>query len=327
MYTGSMKGLNDFKRVFLPWWANPNRSRKVVPNEIDEKGQPMTEFKWHMLHSGYDEDDFVQRYPETEAEAISTMSGSFFGKVLARHDEYMLDGVTGDLSKDQFKEIIFEPAARGILEIWRYPYHLVDGWDGLMWTDRYAIGSDVSEGLGESSSGAYVMDRHLNEFVARLRSNRMDAHKWGTMLYWLSLYYDKALLVPERTGAGITTVKRLSDLNANLYMRVIPGKAGMPVTKEMGWSETHQAKHELCGDLKTWLGAAKTPAVYDRILIDECSTYILTDTGRLQPEEGRLGDMVISAGCTIQGDLFIGKKPKPIQPPSTGWIKEWQEGR
>jgi hypothetical protein len=136
------------------------------------------------------------------------------------------------------------------------------------------------------------------------------------------------LIVPERTGAGITTVKRLQDLNANLYVRIIPGKAGNPVTKEIGWSETHQSKHELCGDLKTWLGSAKTPAVYDRLLIDECSTYILTDTGRLQPEEGKLGDMVISAGCAEQGDLFIGKKPKPIQPPSTGWLKEWQaEGK
>jgi hypothetical protein len=209
--------------------------------------------------------------------------------------------------------------------VWRYPYNLVEDWDGLMWKRRYCIGSDVSEGIGESYSVAYVMDRYLDEIVARMRSRRIDAHKWGTKLHWLSVWYDNALIVPERTGAGITTVKRLMDLNANLYMRTIPGKAGQPVTKEIGWSESQKAKHELCGDLKTWLGDCKTPAVYDRILIDECSTYILNDAGRLDPEEGKFGDAVIGAGCTIQGDLFIGRKPETITPPPTGWLKDWQK--
>lgn len=326
LYTNSMKGLNEFKRVFLPWWANPNRSRKPVGDELDEKGQPLTEFKQHILNSGMDEDDFTQRYPETEAEAIATMSGSYFGRVLARHDEYLMDGSVGNLKKDQFKEIVFEEDRRGLLEVWRFPYNLVEGWDGLHWLRRYCIGSDISEGVGESYSVAYVLDRHLNEIVARMRHHRTDAHKWGTLLYWLSQWYDNALIVPERTGAGITTVKRLQDLNANLYRRTVAGKAGQPVTQEIGWTESHQAKHELCGDLKTWLGSAKTPALYDSILIDECSTYILTDTGRLEPEEGKFGDCVIGAGCTIQGDLFIGRKPETIEPPDTGWLKRWKQG-
>jgi len=331
IYTGSMKGLNNFERIFLPWWANPNRSKRIIQGEVDGRGQPMTEFKKLMLASGgkdggrMDEEDFSQRYPETEAEAISVIGGSYFGKVLGRHEEYLMDGSIGELKKDQHKDIVFNNEQRGNLEVWRFPYYLIDKWDGLWWTDRYVIGSDISEGLGESYSVAYVMDRHLNELVARVRSRWIDAHKWGTLLYYLSLFYDKAMVVPERTGAGITSVKRLMNLNANLYTRLIPGKAGNPTTKEVGWSETHKTKHELCGDLKTWLGSVKTPAIYCNLLIDECSTYIQDDIGRLDPEEGKYGDCVIAAGCTVQGDLFIGKKPEVIDPGPTGWLKEWQE--
>lgn len=338
IYVGAMRNTNNFKNIFLPWWANPNRSRRILYNDdgsvmLDGKQQPMTEFKFDMLRSGgkdggrMDEEDFEQRYPETETEAISIMGGSFFSKVLNRHDEHLTDGLIGKLFKSQAKDIEFkEDSTRGNIEFWRFPYYLLEGWDHLYWRNRYAIGSDVSEGLGESYSVAYVYDRHLEELVARMRSNRIDAHKWGTMLYWLSLFYDRALIVPERTGAGITAVKRLQDLNGNVFSRLIAGKAGDPTTQELGWSETHQAKHELAGDLKTWLGAVKTPAVYCNLLIDECSTYILDEHGRLNPEEGHFGDCVIAAGLAIQGDLALGRKPEIIDPGPSGWLKEWQEG-
>ena len=311
-YQGSMKGENSFNRIFLPWQAHPGRSG---------------DFKAHQLNEGMTEEDFSQRYPETEDEAISVLTGSYFGRTLARHNEYLMPGVRGRIEMNAQKEIEFKEEKNGILEVWRWPYKVVKGYDNLQWELRYVIGSDISEGLGESYSVAYVLDRHLGQIVARLRSNRIDAYSWANTLHLLSQWYDNGLVVPERTGAGITTVKILSELNANLYRQSSTGTVGEPLTKQLGWGETEQAKHELCGDLRNWLGTAKLPALFDAHLIDECSTFIRHDNGRLGPEEGALGDCVIAAGLAIEGDIWLGEKPKTIPVKESGWLQRWKEGK
>lgn len=338
VYVGSMNGQNEFNRIFLPWWANPERSREPVQGMVDGKGQPMTLFKWQMLRSGgtnggmMTEEDFEQRYPETEAEAISTLGGSYFGTTLKRHQNTR-KGVVGTLKREE-GGIVFNADPRGMLEVWRFPYSLVAGWDNTHWCRRYAIGSDVSEGLGQSYSVAYVMDRQHDEMVARLRSNRIDAYSWAEQLAMLGEWYSganewsrvggvkqqKALICVERTGAGQTTVRRLIELNATQYLREIQGQQGGGHTKEYGWSETQQAKQDLSEDLRTWFRQMKGQ-LYDAILIDECSTWIKHEgTLKLGPEEGHYGDCVIAAGCAIQASHFLGASPERVNAPDTGWM-------
>lgn len=309
IYTNSMKGLNKFKRIFMPWWDRPGRPKDFIEREIQD---------------GMDEDDAIEHYPSTEQEAISIVGGSYFGKTLKRHNNTIL-GHVGELRKKQ-KEYHFHQETRGILEIWRYPYFLLDGWDGLRWTNRYAIGSDVSEGLGATYSVSYVYDRLLHEFIARLRSNRVDAYQWAELLYKLSFYYENALICAERTGAGQTTVKRLKQLNANQYVKLKAGKVGSEVTKEFGWNTSDQSKHELCGDLKQWFRSTDG-SVYCALLLDEASTFLKHDNGKLNPEDGKFGDCVMGAGCTLQADSFIGPAPKRIEVEPDGWLQKWQNNK
>ena len=187
------------------------------------------------------------------------------------------------------------------------------------------MGSDVSEGLGQSFSIAYMMDRVLDEFIVKIRSNRIDAHRWAEILALASEYYERALITVERTGAGQTTVKRLDDLKANQSVKIIPGKTSGMVTKEFGWSETQQSKHELCGDFRRWLKEMRG-TVWDAELLGQCQTWIQDEFGRLGPEEGKLGDCVIAGGCTIQANQYLGQ-PERIPLESTGWLKEWQKGK
>jgi hypothetical protein len=313
IYSDSMKGFNDFHRVFLPWWANPLRPAN---------------FKELTLRK-IDEETFKQRYPETEEEAVSAMSGSYFGDTLARHDEFIREhdnpGITGYLEEDpETKKIRFVQDPRGLLTVWRKPYYLEEHFDGRLWIKRYSLGSDVSEGLGRSYSGAYILDRRLDEFVARLRSNRLDAVQWAEELYLLSKWYKSvnedgkdvfAVICAEITGAGQTTVKELQKKNppANQYVRIIPGKIGGNVTKQIGWQETDQSKQELCGDLKKWFRDTRG-GFYCPILVDEASTTIKHEGSRkIGPEDStKQWDMVVAAGCTIQAGLFLGEAPRAI---------------
>ncbi len=309
-YVSSMRGENDFARIFIPWNAHPGRP---------------ADFRARMLRSGMTPEDFSEHYPETEAEAISSSFAGFFGQALSRHTKTR-KGIFGNLSRDEHtKEIIFTPDEHGILEIWRFPYYLLDTYDGLKWSNRYAEGSDISEGLGASYSVGYIIDRFYDELVARLRSNRVDAYKWGDLLYLLSEWYDRALTCVEVTGAGQTTVKRLVELKANQYVKVTADKNGKAVTSQIGWPENEKNKYECCGDLRQWFVNMKG-TMYDGILLDECATFIKFEgSKRIGPETGKMADCVMAASMAREADLFIAESPKKADRPLTGWRKRQRE--
>ena len=297
-----------------------------------------------MLATVMDEDDYIENYPESEEQAISSIVGSYFGKTLNRHSIFLHEkvqcGIVGNLKRDKNKEVVFVQDKRGILEVWRWPYHMVRNHDGTPWTKRYAIGSDVSEGLGESFSVGYVKDRLLDEYTCRIRSNRIDAYAWGDQLLMLSEFYsharkdiewfkpEKALICPETTGPGQTTVKYLKDKLANLYVQQARGKVGSEMVKRFGWHESQQAKYDLSEDLREYFKKT-TGRVYCPILIEECSTWIKHEGSmKIGPEdETKLGDCVIAAGLAEQASMFMGGSPKKIPRPVEGWRKRVNDGR
>ena len=246
----------------------------------------------------------------------AALSSCFFTGALEGHNS-VASGATGSITVSKAKEYDFQDDPKGILEAWRFPYYLLDTWDQRHWTYRYCIGSDISEGLGRDYSVAYVFDRHLREIVAKMRTNKINSHIWGDHLNNLSHYYENALIVPERNGSGITTIDRLRELKANLYLREVVDQIGRQVTKQYGYLETREAKQLICGELKTYLTSRKP--IYDRHLLAECATFILDEaTKRLEADEGFHDDCVIAAALALHGDLYLPKcEMVPI--PVTGW--------
>ncbi len=309
MYMDSMSGINQFKRIFLPWMAHPGRP---------------ADFRAKMLLAGMAKEDVIWHYPETEDEAISAIASSYFGDALARHT-MARPGLIGMFYRDErSKRVEFREERNGIVELWRFPYFALKGWDSLGWERRYCMGSDVSEGLGQSYSIGYVMDRVIDEIVCKVRSNRISAHRWAEVLAMASEYYERALVTVERTGAGQTTVEILNELKVPQSVRIVPGKVGGGITTELGWHESQDNKHKLCNDFREWL-KRMGGTVWDAELLGQCQTWILHEDGKkLGPEEGKLGDCVMAAGCTVQAHKYLEPAVK-LEPEVTGWLKEWQE--
>jgi len=273
LYTGSMQGKNEFKRVFLDWRCVPGRGDDFIKKQIA---------------AGFEEDDISMQYPSTEEEAISILGGSYFGRTIRDFKPY--PGVVGNLVQDQ-NGYRFQEDQRGILEIWDPPKAGHEF--------RYCIGSDVSEGLGNTYSAAYVYDRVNLCFVARLRSNKIEADIWAQRLIELATLYNQAMIGVERNGAGITTVNYLKGNYYNLFYRRRPGRLKDEYVNEYGWLETEENKQILADDLKRYFReiATRVPCAF---LLDECSTFIRHENGRLAHEQGKLDDCVIAAGIALQ---------------------------
>jgi hypothetical protein len=276
IYTQSMKGLNDFLRIFLAWYEHPRRSK---------------DFREIQKREGMDWEDVIQHYPETEEEAISPLGGSYFRDTIAAWKPYR--PVIGRLQlNEKFKEWQFVPDRAGIIGIWKHPE--------VHWLHRYAIGSDVSEGVGETYSVAYVYDRILRRFVARMRSNRVEADIWAEMLISLAEYYKKAYIGVESNGPGITTVQYLERKRyPYLYFREKPGEFKNRTVMKYGWHEDRHNKHLLVDELKRHFRQI-FKEVPCGILIDECSTFIRHENGKIEHEEGKFDDCVIGAAISLQ---------------------------
>jgi hypothetical protein len=264
--------------------------------------------------SGMSEEKIKQEY---YCSFEASLQKCFFSGVLEDH-KYLQSGNTGSILVDKkTKDIDFVENSQGTIELWRFPYFLTYGWDQHYWKYRYCIGSDISEGLQQDYSVAYVYDRCKKEFVARMRTNTIDSYKWGDRLFNLSRYYENALIVPERNGAGITTIDRLITLNANLYVKEKIDSIGKVLTKQYGFLETAEAKQLVCGSLKSYLATHKP--VYCRQLLSECSTFIKDEEKeKLGADSGFHDDCVIAAALALHGDFYLPKCEK-IPLPVSGW--------
>lgn len=289
IYTDSMAGINKFKRLFLNWACVPGRG----PNFLEEQRA-----------AGMEEDDISLMYPTTEAEAISAMLGSYFGKSLQRHNQTE-DGIRGSIVETEsgYTFVPDEEGGNGIVTLWVDHYSKQEDWDGLHWQHRYTLGSDVSEGLGATYSTGYVFDRHTDELVAKVSSNRVDAYEWALILKGLANYFHNAginaMICVEKTGAGQTTVKKLKNDRQHQYVTIKADATTGKPNKVYGWNETNNSKHEMSGDLKTYLKNT-SGIVRCGTLIDECSTYIKHDNGKIGHEDGKKDDHVIGAGLALQ---------------------------
>uniref|UniRef100_A0A6M3IGN4 Terminase n=1 Tax=viral metagenome TaxID=1070528 RepID=A0A6M3IGN4_9ZZZZ len=263
----------------MPWWDHPDRPKNFIEIQRSE---------------GYDDDDIAMHYPSTIEEAIEALTGNYFGKALAKHNQFT-DGQKGYLEYDDDGDIRFEPSKHGILEVWEEP-------DQVGWRNLHVIFSDVSEGLGQTSSVAYVFNRDKRKFVAKLKSSKIAADLWADELIKLAKWCgDTPLLCPEVSGAGQTTLKVLRrERYPRIYRDRQEDKVRKKVTTTYGWAESRKKKVLLVDALKGYLRDSETP-VPDGELIDQCSTFIRHPDGRLAKEdETKRDDCVIAAGgCLV----------------------------
>mgnify|MGYP001580423839 CR=1 FL=1 len=166
---------------------------------------------------------------------------------------------------------------------------------------RYALGADVSEGVGLDSSTACLLNLTLGEVVAEYASNEVAPDMFAHELYNFSNKYGGCLIGVERNSCGLTTVTKLAELHANQYFEEERTSGQSQMTKRLGWRTTSTSKPLMLYDLKDAL-VDKSLKIISEPTYKELKTYNPEDirSTRFDPEQTRHWDRVMSLAICFQ---------------------------
>jgi hypothetical protein len=187
------------------------------------------------------------------------------------------------------------PMAPATLLVWRQPQ---EGRD-------YVIGADVGEGLENGdASCAIVLDRESGEQVAELHG-RVPPERFAQLLHALAWHYRRAKLAVERNNHGHSVLNTLRNVlhYPLLYHHVrYDYRVGDQVT--LGWPTDQATKPILVDDLAAAIAGGHA-ILHSQALIDECMSFVTTDTGSQEAQQGKFDDRVMALGIAWQ----VRKRP------------------
>jgi len=306
MWLEAVDGKSDYIAIFIPWFLTKEYKRAVPPGfSLSEEEKTYKEkfnltdeqMYWRRLkiaESG--ELTFKQEYPSTPQEAFVVSGSSVFDK--EKLEKYIPQPIILCKEYDESRcEFVDCETTAGSLKIYRTP----------KFDDLFLIGGDVSLGVGKDYSAAVVMDSH-KRVCALYRNNLIDPSKFGDVLFYLSRYFNNALLGPERNSMGAATIARLIQMgHQNLYRPVQMANVQPHETEEIGFRTTHTSKPAIIGNLKRALEANEL-WIPSTIMLAELKSYIMKDNGGTEGAPGTNDDTVIALAIALEMHRTHGQK-------------------
>lgn len=337
MWQNAVAGKNDFVPLFFPWFDMVEYSipfetedeRKEFIKEVeytfkDQEGRVVfTEEKEIMLehnvtyeqlkwrrwcianNCGGDVEQFHQEYPCTPDEAFIASGRPRFA--VSTLKQYRRNCTEGDIGRLEYSggKVVFTPDENGDVEIWKYPKE----------NEYYAIGADVAEGLITGDySVCYVGD---NEFDICMRyRTHIDPDLFGKELVKIAKYYNEAYIGCENNNHGLTTLKSIQQEDYwNIFFTKTYDKIADTISQKVGWSTNNRTKPLMINKMAEYI-RNKWIGIKDKILIQECFTYVIDDKGSTNAQEGCHDDTVMACAILLQvllegkGENYIPVAPE-----------------
>jgi hypothetical protein len=291
LWRGAVEGTNGFVPVFLPWniqseYREPvpaNFKRTPEEEELVEKhgldDEQLMFRRKKIAASG--RELFVQEYPLTAEEAFITSGRPIFN---LEQLQRMLDKAPDIIERLALENDEWVPHARGELLVYRQHDP----------GENYVIGADIAMGVrGGDWSVAQVLDGQKRQ-VATFRAH-VHPDWFATVLYRLGEYYNMAKIIPENNNHGILTCTRLAKDMAypNVYFTTEVDKLTERETIKIGFSTNAKTKPLIIDQLRAALRENEME-LNDKTTIRELTTYIATETGGMEAEQGCFDDCVVS---------------------------------
>jgi hypothetical protein len=292
-------GENGYIPIFLPWFIQ-DEYREPVPEGFERT--PLEEDLAERFNLDNEQlmfrrlkvsekglELFQQEYPSTADEAFLTTGRPVFStpQLSARKREAPLPLYAMGLVNDTI-----EKNPRGQLLVYR---ELEKGDpDKNVQPESYYIGADVAMGVrGGDFSVAQVLDSHKRQ-VGVWRGH-IHPDNFATVLQALGYYYNTARIAVEANNHGILTCTRLAKDLAypDFYTETVYDKLDDKETVNLGFRTTTKSKPLIIDQLRASIRDGEME-LNDTATINELLTYIVTDSGSMEAEEGCHDDTVTS---------------------------------
>lgn len=212
IYEGAKRGASIWKRIFIPWFARPERTRQWYEDQkadIQERTGAL--------------DDLYEQYPETDEQALAPRSISKRIKsewLLRILDERLplLEGI---------------PALPG-LSVYKIPYP----------EGKYVGGADPAEGNPTSNDSAFtILDALSGDEVCKL-NGQFETDTFASYIKLMSGFYNGAPFLIERNNHGHAVISWMKN-----FAREVKLLRGLD--QKVGWNTLNVSKSQLWADLAT----------------------------------------------------------------------------
>lgn len=334
-YEVFLEGMNALSRgeepeimpVFVPWYLTERYTRSkrsgepdLTPAELEfQKKYNLTEgqVRWYRDQRTRYGDRVTEEYPSEWREAFLSSGMSFFDREALAHYR---DNRREPLKRGRYRTTKRDGKTRGAFQQdWQGPTHIFADPDK---DHSYVIGVDFASGRARDHSSIIVLDKDARSICATHRSKMMPEDVLAEAVF-LGHAYNRALIVPERSGIGVTLVDRLvHDWGyQNTYRETDPSKVRFHKAARFGWATSNSTKAWLLEEMAMIVNK-KSIEIPDTRIIEEMGTFVyLDDEGKLAGAgEGAYDDMVMGMAFAIRGlsaaapmQRFIDRK-RPKRP-------------
>ena len=308
LWIQAKQGENLYRPHFYPWWWDQGyRMAGPALGELTEEEQHLRDawdldddqLRWRRGKRKQLRDRFPQEYPENDGHCFLASGRCCFemsallgarARIAAEPEPQALS----HLSDEEGNPISLSPAR---LLVWRPPEQ----------GREYVIGADVGEGLAHGDpSAACVLDRETGEQVAELHG-RIASGRFASLLAALGRLYLEAELAVESNNHGHATLDALHNtLNYSpLYRYRRYDQSGL-AGEALGWPTNARTKPLMIDELAEAIAEGHL-LIHSEGLVDECLTFITTDSGSREAQPGKHDDRVMAAAIAWQ----VRKRPVP----------------
>jgi hypothetical protein len=177
----------------------------------------------------------------------------------------------------------------------------------------YVMGVDASFGRDRDHSAFHIIDLYNGEQVAEFYSNTTSLSDFAKVICQEGNNYNVAHVVVERNGLGVALIQELFEVleYENMWM---------DENAEFGIQITQKTREVVLSSLEEALRASKVRINSERT-VEELLTFIITDSGKVEADEGYNDDLVMSLALATYTFEDLGKNT-PIAPTNSNADKE-----
>jgi hypothetical protein len=291
LWKGAVSGENGFIPFFSPWFDSPEYIEEVpagfertyeeedLVSQYGLTNEQLMFRRQKIAQNGRDK--FLQEYPSNADEAFIAS-----GRPVFNPDQIhtMLGASKPPLYQMALEGHTFEKHPRGELRVWKE----------RSLKSRYYIGADVAIGINNGDySVAQILDDQKN-LVASWRGH-VHPDYFADVLFAMGNYYNEARIVVENNNHGLLTAIRLGrDLAyPNTYTEVGEGQLNDRDSFTIGFRTSVKTKPLIIDRLRAALREGEM-VIEDPVTLREMLTFIVTESGGMEAEEGCHDDCVMS---------------------------------